>query len=200
MNNIFSSYYGVLRSGILLIFLIIPTAVAEQPKFDMPIDCTLKEDCWLVNLFDNDLGPGRRDYLCGKNTYNTHKGTDFAIRDLPAMERGGSVIATAPGIVKAVRDGMADQFPDEDMRRSKNIYCGNGVVIRHNLGWETQYCHLRKGSVSVKLGSKVTRGQKLGLVGQSGMAEFPHVHLSVRHLGEAVDPFSGARLGSSKNK
>ncbi|MBM09914.1 MAG: peptidase M23 [Magnetovibrio sp.] len=199
MNNILSFYYRIIGFGVLLVFWIIPTAIAEPPKLDLPIDCTLKEDCWLVNLVDNDLGIGQRDYLCEKHTYNTHKGTDFAIRDLVAMEKGVSVIATAPGIVKALRDGIPDQFPDENMRRRRNIYCGNGVVIRHPLGWETQYCHLRKGSISVELGARVTRGQKLGLVGQSGMAEFPHVHLSVRHLGEAVDPFTGVRLNSSKN-
>jgi D-3-phosphoglycerate dehydrogenase len=43
--------------------------------------------------------------------------------------------------------------------------CGNGVVIAHEDGWETQYCHMRRGSVAVQPGERVARGQTLGLVG-----------------------------------
>ena len=197
--TIFSRYSTVVGYTLWLGIWVIPAASAEPPKLSLPIDCTLRENCWLVNLVDNDLGPGRRDYLCGKNTYDTHKGTDFAIQDLHAMEKGVRVLAVAPGIVKVVRDGMADKFPDEALRRSRNIHCGNGLVIRHTHGWETQYCHLRKGSVVVKSGTTVKRGQKLGLVGHSGMAEFPHVHLSVRYLGKVVDPFAGAHLSALEN-
>ena len=66
--------------------------------------------------------------------------------------------------------------------------CGNGVAIEDEGGRETQYCHMRKGPVLVKAGDKVGTGTKLGLVGQSGMADFPHVHHSVRHNGTKIDP------------
>ena len=193
-----------LRSSIgiscaLWLVLWMTPAATEPPKLSLPIDCTLRENCWLVNLVDIDLGPGRRDYLCGKNTYDNHKGIDIGIRDLQAMENGVGVLAVAPGIVTAVRDGMADKFPDQTLRRNKNIYCGNGLIVRHSHGWETQYCHLRKGSITVKPGIKVNRGQKIGLVGQSGMAEFPHIHLSVRHSGNIIDPFSSAQVNASAN-
>ena len=197
--TIFLRYSIVIGCTLWLGLWITPAATTEPLKLSLPIDCTLRENCWLVNLVDNELGPGRRDYLCGKNTYDTHKGIDFAIRDLHAMKKGVGVLAVAPGIVKAVRDGMADKFPDETLRRNRNIHCGNGLIIRHSRGWETQYCHLRKGSVVVKPGTKVSRGQNLGLVGQSGMAEFPHVHLSVRHSGKIIDPFSGAPLNALEN-
>ncbi len=195
----FVGQLATLAYAVFLCLLAIPATGTERPKLSLPIDCSIRKNCWLVNLVDLDPGPGRRDYLCGKHTYDTHKGTDFAVRDLPAMKKGVSVLAAAPGIVKAVRDGMADKFPDEALRRSKNIHCGNGLVISHAHGWETQYCHLRKGSVAVRTGIKVKRGQKLGLVGHSGMAEFPHLHLSVRQLGEAVDPFLGIRLSEANN-
>ena len=64
------------------------------------------------------------------------------------------------------------------------------MAIDHAEGWQTQYCHLRKGSVLVQPGQSVALGQPLGLIGQSGMAEFPHMHLSVRHNGVEVDPFA----------
>jgi murein DD-endopeptidase MepM/ murein hydrolase activator NlpD len=73
--------------------------------------------------------------------------------------------------------------------------CGNGVVIDHNGGWQTQYCHLRNGSVSVKPREFVAAGTRLGFVGMSGFAEFPHVHLAVRRDGMEVDPFTGLQVG-----
>ena len=69
--------------------------------------------------------------------------------------------------------------------------CGNGLVVDHGAGWETQYCHMLKGSVSVKKGDPVTRGQRLGDVGNSGLAQFAHVHLEVRKNGKPIEPFSG---------
>jgi hypothetical protein len=43
--------------------------------------------------------------------------------------------------------------------------CGNGVLIEHEGGWRTQYCHMAKGSVRVKPGDQLTTGQPIGLVG-----------------------------------
>ncbi|MGH7255156.1 MAG: M23 family metallopeptidase, partial [Nitrospirales bacterium] len=69
--------------------------------------------------------------------------------------------------------------------------CGNGVLIDHPGGWQTQYCHLRQGSIRVKPGEQVARGTALGLVGLSGKTEFPHLHLTLRRDGEIIDPFTG---------
>jgi murein DD-endopeptidase MepM/ murein hydrolase activator NlpD len=49
---------------------------------------------------------------------------------------------------------------------------------------------MAKGSVRVKVGQVVTTGTVLGLVGMSGEAEFPHLHLAVRHNQEKIDPFA----------
>lgn len=58
-------------------------------------------------------------------------------------------------------------------------------------GWETQYCHMRRRSVRVKPGDALEADAKLGEVGASGEASFPHVHLTVRRNGQAVDQFDG---------
>jgi murein DD-endopeptidase len=164
----------------------------DSPKLTLPIDCQLGDSCWLVNLVDVDSSADVRDYRCGQHSYDGHKGVDIAIRNLAAMEKGVAVLAAAPGVVKGVRDGMPDKMPDESFRRRfKHLYCGNGMVVTHAAGWETQYCHLRKGSVAVKAGDQIKRGQKLGLVGHSGMTEFPHIHLAVRRAGKVIDPFLG---------
>jgi murein DD-endopeptidase MepM/ murein hydrolase activator NlpD len=61
-------------------------------------------------------------------------------------------------------------------------------VIVHDQGWETQYCHLKHGSISVKVGDTVQVGDVLGKIGLSGRTQFPHVHVSVRHNGTRIDP------------
>lgn len=184
---------GAAVLGVLLAAVPPPAAAAEtaeSPVLGLPIRCRPGDDCWLANLVDLDPGPGILDYRCGKRTYDGHKGTDIAIRDLKAMARGVEVVASAPGVIKATRDGMKDvDFTRPGAPSVKGRECGNGAVIRHGGGWETQYCHLRRGSVAVKKGDTVTRGQTLGLVGNSGKAQFPHVHLSLRHQGEVIDPF-----------
>jgi pyruvate/2-oxoglutarate dehydrogenase complex dihydrolipoamide acyltransferase (E2) component len=76
--------------------------------------------------------------------------------------------------------------------------CGNGVVIDHGDGWETQYCHVARGSVRVKVGDVVKAGTPIARVGLSGQTEFPHLHLTVRHAGQVVDPFApGAQSATS---
>ena len=97
------------------------------------------------------------------------------------------------GRVVAARDGMPDDGgPDLAAGAIKGRECGNGVVVDHGVGWETQYCHLQMGSIRVRKGETVQAGQQLGLVGLSGLTQFPHLHLTVRRNGQAVDPFAPA--------
>lgn len=172
-----------------------PQALAKEPEalqLGLPIRCFLGKDCWLVNHVDVDPGPGRRDYTCSNRTYDGHKGIDIAIRDLKRMYEGVDVLASAPGVVKGVRDGMKDvDVTIAGGQSVKGKECGNGLVIDHGGGWETQYCHLRKGSLAVRSGDVVKRRHKLGLVGHSGRAQFPHIHLSVRYKKKIIDPFVG---------
>lgn len=161
------------------------------PSLSLPIACKLGETCFIQNYVDVDPGPGIRDYLCGSATYQAHTGTDFRLNSAAQSEMRVGVLAAADGTVKGARDGMADAFPNEaSMKAFKGRECGNGVVIDHGDGWETQYCHMRQGSLGVGTGDRVARGQHLGDVGYSGNAEFAHLHLAVRHDGKAVDPFT----------
>ena len=167
-------------------------AKAEPLELSLPLDCAIGRDCWLVNFVDMDPGPGVRDFGCGAHGYDGHKGTDFAIRDTTAMAAGVSVVASVSGIVAGIRDGMLDgTYLKGGQAAIDNKECGNGVLVRHPGGWETQYCHLRRGSVVVAKGQKIRRGDVLGQVGLSGRTQFPHVHLSVRKEGLVIDPFIG---------
>ena len=173
-------------------------ARAGDISLDVPVACDMAKVCSIQKHFDLDPGPERLDYACGRLTGDGHDGTDIRVPDFPAMDRGVAVVAAAPGVVKAVRDGMADASvrksgPGEGGREAiAGREAGNGVVIDHGDGWETQYSHLKRGSIAVKPGDRVAAGQRLGLIGLSGQTEYPHVHFSVRYQGRSLDPFVGS--------
>jgi Peptidase family M23 len=177
-------------SVMLLLFCASLGVCAESLMLDLPVRCDLGKRCFVQNYVDHDPGPGYRDFACGYLSYNDHAGTDFRVIDEVAMAAGVAVVAAAPGVVIGVRDGEPDEavsIRGKDNLKGKDA--GNGVVIDHGNGWQTQYSHLRKGSVVVKKGQTVTRGEVLGMIGESGNADFPHVDFAVRHEGKVVDPF-----------
>jgi len=165
---------------------------AEPPDLRVPVDCRLGVDCFIQNYMDVDPGPRAVDFACGSLANPGHRGTDFRVRDLSDVARGVPVLAAAAGTVVGARDGMADGFPDELASNGiEGRECGNGVVLDHGGGWRTQYCHLRQGSLAVAHGDRLEAGDPIGEIGMSGLAEFPHLHLSVWQGSRAVDPFLG---------
>ncbi len=177
------------------------TAAPSGFQLQKPIACTIGHDCFIQQYPDHDPGPAAKDYRCGIATYDGHDGTDFRIPDKAAQMRGVNVVAAGAGVVRAIRDGQPDFDAGAfDKARVEGVECGNGVLIEHGNGWQTQYCHMRQGSIRVKAGDRVEAGQPLGLVGQSGGAEFPHLHLTVRHDGKWLDPFAdGAACGQGQS-
>lgn len=172
----------MIRAALLTLALAAPAGAFE---LTFPVDCTLGETCFIQQTADRDPGPGAQDFTCGPLSYDGHDGTDFALPDQAAMAAGVAVLAAAPGTVAAIRDGVPDAAPFPEGQD-----CGNGLVLRHAEGWQTQYCHLREGSLAVQLGQKVDVGAPLGLIGQSGNADFPHLHLTLRRDTGWVDPFA----------
>ena len=171
----------------LTLALAYPAGAFELAPFKLswPVDCVPGDTCHIQQYLDHDLGPAAADFACGPLSYDGHEGTDIALPTRADMAAGVGVLAAAPGVVRGVRDGVADFAPVVEGKE-----CGNGVLVEHADGWATQYCHLRQGSVLVKPGQSVDAGAKLGLIGQSGLAEFPHLHLSVRQNDTEVDPFA----------
>jgi hypothetical protein len=171
----------------------VASASVEETELGLPLICQLGETCWVANYVDVDPTEAARDFRCKSRSYNVHDGTDFMIRDRAVMEQGVPVVASAPGIIRRVRDDVKDVIPTDQSSRARiaGRECGNGVVIDHAGGWQTQYCHLRRGSIRVRAGERVERSSPLGMVGLSGKTEFPHVHLTVRHNGQVIDPFTG---------
>lgn len=182
----------LLCAGFLLSLTSLPTT-AQDIRLISPIDCDLTGPCHIQQYVDRDPTDAARDFSCGTLSYDGHKGTDFALPTRAMIADGIVVRASAAGTVAGKRDGMDDTgFSAKTADQIANRECGNGVLLIHPGGWETQYCHLRKGSVSVSAGQEVEVGQALGEVGMSGRAQFPHVHISVRRDGKVIDPFDPA--------
>ncbi len=161
------------------------------PALGFPVECVVGQSCLIQKLVDHDPSPGRRDYHCGLLTTNGHDGIDIRLRTMADMRTGFTVVAAAPGTVLRIRDGEADvSVAERTAPNGKDA--GNAVVIDHGNDWQTQYSHLRQGSIGVRPGQPLATGDRIGLIGLSGNTEFPHLHFTVRYRGEAVDPFVGA--------
>lgn len=99
------------------------------------------------------------------------------------MHTGVDLVAPEGTTVLAVQTGRVQRVAD---------IAGYGltVLVDHGGGWSSLYAHLLEASVSP--GESVRAGQPLGLVGQSGNASGPHLHLEVRQRQPqglvAVDP------------
>lgn len=175
----------------LLPLLLPGHAVADdRPVLRLPIVCEPHRTCFIQNYVDVDPGKDAKDYACGSATYDGHSGVDFRLLSAEAAKSGVAVVAAADGVVKARRDGTRDVFyQPKNPGDVEGHECGNGVIIDHGGGWETQYCHMREGSLRVIKGQSVKGGDKLGEVGYSGLASFAHLHFTVRKSGNMVDPF-----------
>jgi murein DD-endopeptidase MepM/ murein hydrolase activator NlpD len=101
----------------------------------------------------------------GGKFISPHTGIDIA------APKGTVVFTTAAGIVVAV---------DNDKQ------LGLVITIDHLNDYKTKYGHLN--SASVTTGDWVERGQRIGVVGETGHARGTHVHYELLYRGEAVDP------------
>lgn len=98
---------------------------------------------------------------------------------------GDKVFAVADGTVATARDGLPDNIPrtaagfTPALPITMDNLAGNTVVIALGNGQFASYAHLQSGSVQVRTGDRVRRGQWLGRVGNSGDAREPHLHFQV---------------------
>jgi hypothetical protein len=96
---------------------------------------------------------------------------------------GAEVIAVADGVVREILDGVIDNPPLVEPPRPSNPSAaatyGNYVVLEINDTTFVHYAHLQRDSVTVKVGQRVRRGQKLGLLGNSGNTNGAHLHFNV---------------------
>jgi murein DD-endopeptidase MepM/ murein hydrolase activator NlpD len=94
---------------------------------------------------------------------------------------GQEVIAVAAGRIVVVQDGIPDNVPGDSRAVGMTTETLGGNYVLQDLGNErfAFYAHLQPGSVRVREGDQVARGQVLGLVGNSGNSQRPHLHFHV---------------------
>lgn len=104
----------------------------------------------------------------------------------PNVRNDGINIAAEEGVeVKASADGMVVYEGDQ----VKEL--GNTIYIKHANGWYTGYSHL--SGMSVKNNERVTKGQVIGRVGQTGVIDRPQLHFEIRYtpstdIARPIDP------------
>lgn len=101
---------------------------------------------------------------------------------------GKPVLAPADGTVVAVVNDVPDNEPVGVM--NEKVPAGNEVVIDHG-GEYSVLAHLKKGSVTVKVGDKVKSGDEIGLLGNSGNSSEAHLHYQVS---DGADLFTSLSL------
>ncbi len=107
---------------------------------------------------------------------------------------GTEALAVADGIVTETKDGIPENIPGENSRAvpiTLETVGGNHVILDIGGGHFAFYAHLQPGSLRVKLGDKVRRGQVVGLVGNSGNSTEPHLHF---HVENASSPLGAEGL------
>lgn len=103
----------------------------------------------------------------GRRWGRMHEGTDFA------AAHGTPIYATADGVV--THAGWMSGY-------------GRLVKIQHEFGIETRYAHMSK--IRVKVGQRVSRGDQVGDMGNTGRSTGTHLHYEVRVGGKAVNPMT----------
>ena len=111
-----------------------------------------------------------------KKVNKVHEGVDIS------SSSGDPIRASAAGIVKY--SGFSGGY-------------GNYVIIDHNNGYSTIYAHASK--LLVKNGDNVDKGQKIALVGSTGLSTGPHLHFEIRINNVPVNPIEYVNFSSSNN-
>ena len=107
---------------------------------------------------------------------------------------GAEIIAIADGTVSAVKDGIPDNLPLAKSRAvpiTPETIAGNYVFLDLGHNRFALFAHLKPQSIRVQVGDRVRRGQLLGLLGDSGNADSPHLHF---HLVNGNSPLGAEGL------
>ncbi len=102
--------------------------------------------------------------------------------------QGEEALAVLDGVVAATRDSIPENVPGINSRAvpiTLETVGGNHVIVDIGGGRFAFYAHLQPGSLRVRKGDRVKRGQVLGLVGNSGNSTEPHLHF---HLSDGPSP------------
>lgn len=106
-----------------------------------------------------------------------------------AIDLGWSTAHGGPNhVIYAPYDGVVTYVKNNIKTNTKDRIYGNYIKINHGNKIVTLVAHLKYGSIVVKVGDKVTKGQKLGLMGNTGYSFGVHCHYEVIIDREKVNP------------
>ena len=150
----------------------------------------------ITNFVDHDAAfPDMLlDYACGDRSYDlasgyNHAGTDYFLWPFAWNKMDNDeieVVAAADGVIVLKQDGNFD--------RSCTIGgIWNAIYVQHEDGSVAWYGHLKNGSLTAKdVGTAVSAGDYLGVVGSSGSSTIPHLHFELYDSSDAlIDPYAG---------
>jgi hypothetical protein len=101
---------------------------------------------------------------------------------------GAEVVSVADGTVVSVRDDMPEETPNQAPAavQQPGDYIGNHVVVQLQPEVWAVYAHLQPGSIPVREGERVTTGQLVGRLGNSGNSTAPHLHFQLSDGSDAL--------------
>jgi hypothetical protein len=138
---------------------------------------------------DGNAAIGQRfaiDYV--KMDENGRRFTGDSLKNESYYAEGVDALAVADGIVASVKDGIPENVPGPASRAvpiTLETVGGNFVILDIGQGRYAFYAHLKPGSLRVRPGDRIRKGQVLGLVGNSGNSTEPHLHF---HLMDGTSP------------
>jgi murein DD-endopeptidase len=148
----------------------------------------------LVLALNGNVASGQRfgiDFLQLNEQGTTHTGERTSNQNYVAY--GKDILAVADGIVVATKDSIPENVPGgRAVAINLMTVAGNHVVIDIGDGRYAFYAHLIPGSLRVRAGDRVRRGQVIGRVGNSGNSTEPHLHF---HVVDGIAPGT-ATLGA----
>lgn len=103
------------------------------------------------------------------------------------------VLAPADGVVTFVLDGRPD-LPIGSV--DHYFHSGNQVVMDIGGGHYLMMGHLREGSIQVRIGNRVTDGQQIARVGNSGDSSAPHIHIQAQTLPTGIGDISSIDIAA----
>jgi len=125
----------------------------------------------------------------------TEQGRTFqgdSLKNASYAAYGTDALAVSDAVVRVVKDGIPENVPgSRAVPITLETVGGNHVILDLGGGRYAFYAHLQPGSIRVKPGDRVKRGQVLGLVGNSGNSTEPHLHF---HLSDAPSPLGSEGL------
>lgn len=126
------------------------------------------------------------DYVMVDSQFKTHRGD--SLDNSKYYAHGVDVLAVDEGTVVAVKDGLKENVPGINSRAvpiTLETVGGNHIILDIGKGRYAFYAHVQPGSLRVKLGDHVKRGDVLARLGNTGNSTEPHLHF---HLADANSP------------